>query len=164
MKSNKNKTLFRKIFGLIAVLFFLLSNALAVFAQTTQVNDKIPYGSWKVSQVTIEKKTNGQMEKNIYATAAEVKEFVPCAQTWEIIDSKTVVLHYSDDIGEEITEYAFEDGQLRINMMGAILKYQYNINDKTLTLTSIRKYKWNQHDGSMDDIEEKRIITLYLQK
>ena len=150
---------YKILFRSIATLCLLLINTSVICAQT----DKIPYGSWEVSQVTIEKKTNGKMVKNVYNTTAEVKELIPCPQTWEIKDLNTIVLHYSDDIGEEITKYAFEDGQLRINMLGAILKYQYNINNKTLILTSTQKYKWNQPDGSMDDIEEKRIIILNLQ-
>ena len=158
MKSN-NKNTKKGLFRSIAMLCLLLINISVICAQT----NKIPYGSWEVSQVTIEKKTNGKMAKNVYATAAEVKENIPCPQTWEIKNSNTVVLHYSGD-SKDTTEYTLKDGQLMMSVIGVFLKYQYNTNGETLTLTLTQNYKWHQSEGLIDDIEEKRIITLNLKK
>ena len=146
----------------VLLLMLFSNNAFSQGAPTTQGRDAIPYGVWEVSQIIIEKSTNGNIKKNTYNTAAEVKEYLPCPQTWEIKDSKTVVLHYSGG-REETINYAFEDGQLVIGTMGAILKYRYSTSHDTLTLTITHKYGWNQPNGLVDEIEEIWIITLNLQ-
>ena len=160
INNDKKVVLLHKIiFRSMAVLCILLINATVIFAQT----NTIPHGLWEVSQVTIEKSTNGKIEKKTYNKVSEMQSYLPCPQTWEIIDSKNVVLHYSEGMKETI-EYTIEDGLFTVNMFGAILKYNYSTNNETLTLSTTHKYKWNKTDGLLDDIEEKWIITLKTQK
>ena len=143
----------------VLLLMLFSNNAFSQGQFTTQAKGTIPHGTWEVSQIAIEKKTNGSIETNVYNTAAEVKEYLPCPQTWEIKDSKTIVLHYSGT-GEETINYVFEDDQLIIATVGAIFKYRYSTNGETLTLTTTLKYGWSQPNGFVDNIEEKRVITL----
>ena len=128
---------------------------LTSFAQTK----KNVLGIWEVSQITIEKNTDGKTEKNVYNKGGKVQSYIPCPQKWEIKDSKTIVLYYEDGT-EETSEYEIKDNQLAIRYAGAILSYRYIVNDDTLTLTITHKYKWNLPDGSLQDREEKWNITL----
>ena len=148
-------------FSIVLVCIFLI-NVPVIFAQTAQANNAIPYGTWEVSQIVMEKNTNGKVETKVYNKAAEMKERIPCPQAWEIKDSGIIVLRYSDNV-EETTEYTIEDSVLTINSVGIVLKYMYTLNNETLTLTVTQKYMWNQPDGLVDDIEEKRTITLKMQ-
>ena len=147
----------------ILLLTLFSSNAFSQGRSTTQTKGAIPHGAWEVAQITIEKKNNGSLETNVYSTAAEVKEYLPCPQTWEIKDSETIVLQYPNNRKETIN-YTFEDDQLIIATVGAIFKYQYSTNGETLTLTTTLKYGWSQPNGFVDNIEEKRIITLNMKK
>ena len=161
INNNKKETLLLKIlFCSIAVMSLLLINTPVIFAQA---KGTIPHGLWEVSQVSIEKKTNGKIEKKVYNKAVDVQDFFSIPETWEIKNSKTVILHYADGM-EDTIEYTLEGGQLTINTLGAILIYQYSTNGETLTLSITHEYMWNQPDGQVDNIEDKRIITLTLQK
>ena len=157
INNNKKVAILHKIlFCSTTALCLLLINTTVIFAQA---KDAIPHGLWNVSQVVVEKKTNGKMKKNIYNVASEVQGFLPCPQAFEIKDSKTILLRYPGDMVETI-EYTLEDGQLIVNSFGAILKYRYIINDDTLTLTITHKYTWNKPEGATAEIEEMRVITL----
>jgi hypothetical protein len=163
-KVNTKKSLMKTNGALLYEILFRSITMLCVFFISTsiasaQTKDGIPSGLWEVSQITIEKKINDQVGKKVYKTAAEVKEFLPCPQTWEIKDSKTIALGYSDD-RKDVIEYTIEDGQLIIVTLGYVFEYQHVADGDTLTLTTTLKYTWNNSEGGVDNIEEKRIITL----
>ena len=143
-----------------------------------RANDTIPHGKWEVTQFTIEKNTDGRVEtvtqetnKNIddRVMAAtdnalrDMQSFIPCPQEWEIKDSKTIVLRFSDET-EITTEYIIFNDTLSIRAFGAIMQYRYEVSDTNLTLTLAYKYKWNSPSRQVEQIEEKWVIILTKQE
>jgi len=125
----------------------------------SEIQTTIPYGVWEVAQVTVDKTTNGKVERAAYNRNVKVQSYVSCPQTWEIIDSNSILLRYSDGI-EERAKYTITDDQLNIDIAVAMLSYQYRLNDETLILRTTHYYQNNLHRGSIDHIEETWTIDL----
>ena len=123
-----------------------------------RANDTIPHGKWEVSQVTIEKNIDGKHSREVYKDA-KVQNHIPCPQTWEIRDVKTIKLKFSDET-EVTTEYVLKEDTMTIIYHGAIMKYQCIVTDNDLTLTITKKYQWNTPSGHVEQIEEKWVINL----
>ena len=173
---SKKETTICVFFRLVVVVMCLCINGVSVlFAQTEDVssdekqesaekdNAILLQGIWEVEQVTMEKNTDGRVERKANVKAKEVKGFLPCPQRWEIKDSKTVILHFPDQEVEP-TEFTLEGDKLTITYLGAIMQYNYVIKDDVLTLTTTHKYHWNQTAGRTESIEEKWNMTLKKQK
>ena len=173
---NEKETMMR-VFGRLAVIVMCLCihSVPVLFARTGGVSsdgkqdsrDKenaiLLQGTWEVEQVTMEKNTDGRVERRTNVKANEVKGLLPCPQRWEIKDSKTVVLHFSDKEVES-TDFTLEGDKLTIRYLGAIMQYNFVIKDDVLTLTTSHKYHWNQASGRTESIEEKWNMTLKKQK
>jgi len=146
--------IFPNIYRLLLAVCCLLPSA--IFAQSTEA---LPQGLWKVEQITIEKNTDGKLETTVYNTAAEVQGYIPCPKEWEIKDAKTIVLRYADGM-ETIIEYSLNGNRFTIAVLGAILQYEYSINEEKLTLVTTHSYAWSQSSGVIARIEEKWAIVL----
>ena len=173
---NKKETMIRVFSRLSVVVMCLCINCFPfIFAQVENVSSEVNQekaerenalllqGTWEVEQVTMEKNTDGRIERRANVRANDAKGFLPCPQRWEIKDSKTVILHFPDKEVEP-TEYIVEGDKLTIWYLGAIMQYTFVINEDKLTLTTTYKYHWNQAAGRISSIEEKLNLTLKKQK
>ena len=129
------------------------------FGQEEQANDALLQGSWEVTQITIEKNTEGKIEKMAYDNAGKIQSRIPCPQKWVFKDSTAAALHFQDD-REETTEFSLDGDELTIRYAGAVLKYQYVVSGEKLTLITTQNYSWNQPSGQIEKIEEKWAIVL----
>ena len=118
----------------------------------------LPQGKWTVTQVTIEKNTDGDIQTTVYNTAAEVKSYILCPQKWEI-DAQTIVQHYPGG-WEETAGYTIKGNQLTIMAAGNAQLYQYSISGGNLILTATYDYVNNLPTGYTERINEKWTITL----
>ena len=127
--------------------------------QEEKANGTLLQGSWEVTQITIEKNTDGKIEKTAYDNAGKIQSHIPCPQKWVFKDSTAATLYFQDD-REEITEYSVDEDQLMIRYLGALLQYQYVVSGDKVMLTMSNKYQWNQPSGHIEQIEEKWVIHL----
>ena len=116
---------------------YLLVTSTLIQANDT-IPEVIPEGWWNVAQVTVEKKTDGIDEKNVYVNAADVKSDIPCPQEWLIILIPSgIVLRYADE-SEKTCYYEVKDDKLiMIFDDGTTQSYQYELKDEELILTTI---------------------------
>jgi len=112
-----------------------------------------------VTQVTIEKNTDGRVEKTIYNSADEVKSHNPCPKELEI-NEKTATLRYLDG-SEENAEYSTEDDMKLTLTTIPGQKYRYETKDGNPVLTAVYHYVNNDLKAKRsEDIREQRIIYL----
>jgi len=137
----------------------LILSCLFLTSILIRANDTIPHGKWEVSQVTIEKNTDGKVETTVHDTLRAGQSFIPCPQIWEFRDSVNVVLHFPDG-NKEVTNYVVDGNQITIGFLGALQKYGYAVEDHKLTLTVTHSYQWNQPSGNLAVIEEKWTVIL----
>ena len=114
----------------VGFLMYLLLTSMLI-----QANDAIPPGTWEVVQVTIERNTDGTVEKNVYANATEITH-IQCPQEWEIKDALRIHLRYAYEY-ENDCRYVIEDNRLIISDdESATQTYRYEINGEDLILTT----------------------------
>ena len=118
------------------VSFFVLAYSPSGNVEYFQIgkSDTLLQGRWQVTQVAIEKNTNGIIETKTYKTVEEVKSDILCMKELEI-NEQSIVLRYADGT-EETTEYILDDSQQTILMLrdDTILSYQYSANTGNLIL------------------------------
>ena len=147
----------------IHLLFLLFVLSCTSF---TQAENMLPLGRWEVTQVAVEKNTDGKVETAIYNAAAEAKSNFPyflCPQEWEIKDSQNIALFYLNG-KEDFFNCVIERDQLTIKVGSAILLYQYSISEDNLILTTMYNYAHKLPSGNVEQIIEKWTITLRQQK
>ena len=122
---------------------------------------KIPLGRWTVVQVAVEKNTGGNIETNVYNSAAELQGFfIPCIQEMEI-NEQTITVRYPNG-REETVEYVVLDGNLLIVLIlvGAQI-YRYSVSGENLILIADYHYVNNNlQEKTTTRITENRIINL----
>ena len=115
-----------------------------------QVNGAIPQGLWKVVGDTVEKNTDGKVEKNVYATVAEVKSPIPYPQEWYVMHvPQGILLRYADG-SENLYRYDIEDNRLIISIdENTTQSYRYEVNGEELILTPVyeKSEKNVEHEG-----------------
>ena len=136
----------------------LILACLLCVGMAVQAAGSLPQGKWTVTQVTVEKKTNGNLQTSVHNTAAQVTSILPCPQEWEI-GTNSILLRYADG-REETTQYTVDGNTFTIAATGAVQLYEYSLSGSTLTLTITQQYKYNTAVGQVDNIEEKWIISL----
>ena len=142
----------------VGILVYLLVTSILV-----QANDTIPKGTWEVVRVFVEKNTDGKTEKKSYKTVSEIKSHIPCPQVW-IVNEENIRLRYPDGI-EDTAENKLEEGQLTVYAYdGCMFLYQCSINDGNLVLTVTHNYINISPAGQVEEIVEKRVITLKKRK
>ena len=145
----------------VVITFFLTSYAQShLVAQTF---DPIPQGSWEVTQITIEKNTDGKVRKTAHRTINDVQSYISFPQKWVVMDSETIVFKYADGT-EETTKYKLEGNQLMINTAVAMQSYQISYNEEILTLRITHNYVNNLPRDRSEIIVEKWIVELKKQK
>ena len=122
----------------VRILMYLLLTSMMI-----QANDTIPIqeGLWEVVQVTVEKNTDGTVEKNVYDKAEEVKSNIRCPRVWVIIHvPQAILLHYADK-SENLYFYDFDDKNLIMILDDDGLKqsYKYELKGEELILTTVFK-------------------------
>ena len=138
----------------VLVIVLLLLCSFAVQAQ-----NKLPQGKWEVTQITIEKNTNGKIDTAVYNAAKEIISHIPCMQELEI-KGENIVLRYSDG-QEETADYTLQGDHLTIHIATGNQIYKYKNNGSTITLTAFYEYVNNDLVAKKyETISEKRIITL----
>ena len=116
-----------------------------------QAANNFPQGLWKVTQIIVEKNTDGNIQTAVYDKVSDVQSFIPFPEAWEI-NAQTIVLHYPAGEKETI-EYAIENGRLTITAAGVIQTYGYGMNDGNLILDIVI-------NNPYAEIREKWIFTL----
>ena len=122
----------------------------------------LPQGKWTVTQVTIEKNTDGNIQTTVYNTAAEMKSYYLCPQEWEI-NAQSIVLRYPSGREEISPSYTIEGNRLMMMIEGA-LPYQYSTSGGNLILTTTCEYINNLPTGYTEHISELWNIVLKKQK
>jgi hypothetical protein len=140
-----------------------ISLCLLMASIVMRANDTIPQGLWDVTQITIEKNTDGNVELSVYDDVRKVKSFIPCPQIWEFRDSTTLVMRYLDNT-EESGKYTLEDERFTVDLAVAMQSYQYTLSEGKLTLRITHNYVNNLPEDHTESIEEKWIIELKMQK
>ena len=139
--------------GIITIICLFLTSAQAQIAQ----------GRWEITQVVVEKNNNGNMDTTVYHSAAEVKSYIRFPQIWEVKDSGTIVVQYSD--GEvETDKYTLDGKQLKIDRAVEMQCFQYSLSEENLTLRITYYYISNMPGGKIEHIEEKWTIDLKKKK
>ena len=144
----------------VGFLMYLLLTSMMIQANDT-IPQVIPEGWWDVVQVTVEKNTDGTVEKNEYATAAEVKSHIPCPQAWYVMHAPRSFLLRYDNGNENVFRYDIEDNLLIIYKEdGTTQSYRYEVNDEDLILTTA----YEQPEKEEESNTEHWTITLKKQK
>ena len=131
--------------------------------KTLIASDKLQPGVWEVTQITVDKNTDGRHGRNTHKKAAEVQSYVRCPQKWEVTESDTIVLNYDDGTAEK-AEYTLEGNQLAIFTDVGFQTYRYELNEEKMTLTTTHYYINNLPSDRAEKIEEQWTINLEKQK
>ena len=139
-----------------------LSIGLLLLSTALQAINPLPQGKWKVSQVTIEKNTDGNTETTAYKEVEKIRSYFTPFKSWEI-NEKNIVINCLKD-RKETANYAIEGNQLKVMTAFASQLYQYNVNGENLILTTTYNYVNNLPTGQTERIEEKWTINLKKQQ
>ncbi|MCL2400825.1 MAG: hypothetical protein FWC91_13910 [Defluviitaleaceae bacterium] len=121
------------------------------------VQATIPQGIWKVTQITIERNTDGNIETVVHNSAAEVQSFIPSFNELEM-DAQNIVLRY--DSWEERAQYNISGNQLIVLTSVARQIYEYSMRGENLVLTAVYNYLYNLPTGQTQQITENWTIVL----
>jgi hypothetical protein len=116
-------------------------------------------GRWEVSQITVEKNTDGKKETAVYKSASEMKSFIPFPQEWEIKDTETAVLRFPDG-REETSLYTLAGKQFTMGITGALLLFSYSVTGENLTLTVTINYDTARSEKKIEHTVENLTVVL----
>jgi hypothetical protein len=125
------------------------------------VPEQLP-GRWEVTQIVVQKITNGNTATTVHRSAAELGYFLHCPQEWEFTASGTVKLLHADGM-EETGTFTVEGDQLKINLPPAGYTYQFDgVNGGVLNVRITHRYSYNPPKGMgrTEQIEENWQIQL----
>ena len=137
-------------------MFFLACLMLLATSVTAQAS--IPQGIWVVTQVTIERNTDGDIETAVYNSVAEVQSFIPSFKELEIINAQSVKVRY--DSWKEKAQYTIDGNQLIVLTSVAKQTYEYSMKGENLVLTAVYSYLYNLPTGQTQQITENWTIVL----
>ena len=135
------------------ILACLLCATMAV-----QAAGNLPQGKWTVTQVTIAKSIDGNLQTTVYNSPAEVKGYIPCMMEWEV-NGSNITLRYPNG-RKESASYTLDGNNLTIKTATASRKYQYSISGNTITLTAMHNYRNNLSGGQVQQIKENWTLIL----
>ena len=134
----------------VGFLMFLLLTSMLIQANDT-IPQVIPEGRWEVVQVIVEKNTDGTVEKNEYATAAEVKSHIPCPQVWYVMHAPQCFLLCYDNGSDKVFRYDIEDNLLMIYKEdGTAQSYRYEVNDEDFILTTTYEQPEKEEESNIE--------------
>ena len=149
--------------GVVSPIYYLSGNLNSDSDNSENRNispetEGIPHGLWLVTQVTIEKNTDGKMERTVFKSADEVKSHIPCPQELEV-NAKTATLRYPGS-WEDTADYTLNGNQLIIYILVGTQQYQYGISNGNLLLTADYNYVNNDLIAKKSEniAEHRRII------
>jgi len=152
-----------RIFALLMALIF----GAHLYVQS-KPSATLPLGTWKVTQITSEKDTEGKIETTRYKSTADVKDYIRFPQTIEVKDSLTIVLSYFDREEKSMASYILEGDTLSIIEGPLRLIYLYELKDSEFVLTMESTYvnrKWDDNSSPITEIiAQKWIFILKIQK
>ena len=125
---------FKRTMFVLALTASFCGMPVLAFAQTGEndnQNDMLSHGLWEVTQVTIEKNTDGRAEKIVNNAAKEVRSHNPCPKELEV-NEKTATLRYSNG-WEEPAEFTTEGDLTLYTVLGQ--RFRYEIKEGSLILT-----------------------------
>ena len=162
-----------RIVGFMLAMLIHLTGAEALFAQddvsagsddaadaVEQANDSIPPGTWEVTQVRLEKNTDGEIQRATNSTTAAMKESVRFPLKLEIKESRNILLYYDDSKEGISAEYTLEEGQLKIMSVGIALEFRYSLSDEQLTLAFVHRYANRKSADKVENVTENWTVTL----
>jgi len=132
---------------------FIILVCLLITSITAQATDTLPQGRWKVTQVTIEKNIDGNLQTAVYNTATAVESYVRCPKEWEI-NEQTIIQRYPNG-REEASILYYVEGDLLTVRTTYEQQYQFSISGENLTLITTYNYVNNLPTGHTERISEK---------
>ena len=152
-----------RILALLVLTYF----SIRLNAQTKE-SETLPSGTWKVTQITSEKETEGKIDTTRYKSTADVKDYIRFPQTIEVKDSLTIVLSYFDTEEKSTASYLLEGDSLSIIEGPLRHIYLYELKDDDLVMTMESTYvnrKWDDNSTPITEIiAHKWIFILKIQK
>jgi hypothetical protein len=123
-------------------------------------NDSIPHGTWEVTQVSLEKNTDGKVDTAMYKTIADVKDYIRFPQVIEVKESATMVLSYFDSEEKRTAVYTLDGDRLTI-IVGVVGYYcRFGIVEGNLVLTIENTVASRNAAGQIAYHTEKQVFTL----
>jgi hypothetical protein len=144
--------------GMLKLVQFPTENNIKL---TEPASDSIPYGLWKVTQVTVERNTGNKIDTIRYSTIDSVKDRISFPQALEVIDRKIMMLTYSGLEEKRTAGYTIDGNRLLITVGAVAHTYFFSMKEGKLILTmeqSFANSRSNQSAGQAALVSEKWIF------
>jgi len=134
----------------------ILTGLLLLAGLTAQA--ALPQGTWTVTQVTVERNTDGNIETTVYNSAAEVQS--PHSKLQElVVSAQGIVLRHLCGWEETISSYTADGNYLTMASELYNEPIRYELGEGTLTLFTIHSHLYNLPMGQVQQIIENRETT-----